>query len=41
MKNAQKNEKIQKIKNLFLTDKTFKKVIDELSNMNLKGEKND
>ena len=41
MKNTQKNEKIQKIKNLFLTDKELKKVIDELSKMNLTGEKND
>lgn len=41
MKNTQKNEKIQKIKNLFLADKEIKKVIDELSKMNLTGEKND
>ena len=41
MKNTQKNEKIQKIKNLFLADKELKKVIDELSKMNLTGEKND
>ena len=41
MKNTQKNEKIQKIKNLFLADKELKKAIDELSQMNLTGEKND
>ena len=41
MKNTQKNEKIQKIKNLFIADKELKKVIDELSKMNLTREKND
>ena len=31
MKNKQKNEKIQKIKNLFISDKKFKKIIDQVA----------
>ena len=31
MKNNQKSEKIQKIKNLFISDKKFKKIIDQIA----------
>ena len=36
MKNSQKNEKIQKIKNLFISDKEFKKIVDQVANTQLK-----
>ena len=36
MKNSQKNEKIQKIKNLFISDKKFKKIVDQVANTQLK-----
>ncbi len=41
MKDKQKNLKIQKMKNLFLTDKRLSEVIDKLSNINFTGGKND
>ena len=41
MKDKQKNLKIQKMKNLFLTDKRLSEVIDKLSNMKFTGGKND
>lgn len=37
MKNSQKEEKIQKIKNLFIHETEFKKIIEKISN-NLKKE---
>ena len=36
MKNSQKNEKIQKLKNLFISDKEFKKIVDQVANTQLK-----
>ena len=36
MKNSQKNEKIQKIKNLFIADKEFKRIVDQVANTQLK-----
>ncbi len=41
MKNKQKIEKIQKIKNLFISDKEFKKIIDKVADSQLKGGNND
>ena len=41
MKSPQKNEKIQKIKNLFVSEKDFKKIIDQVSNIQLNGGNND
>ena len=41
MKNAQKQEKIQKMKNLFISDKDFKKVIDQVADNHLHGGKNE
>ena len=41
MKSPQKNEKIQKIKNLFISEKDFKKIIDQVSNIQLNGGNND
>ena len=40
MKSNQKTEKIQKIKNLFISDKEFKKIIDQVADSQLKGENN-
>jgi len=41
MKNKQKIQKIQKIKNLFISDKDFKKIIDQVANIQLNGGNND
>ena len=41
MKNKQKSEKIQKIKNLFIYDKKFKKIIDQIAESQNKGNNND
>ena len=41
MKSPQKNEKIQKIKNLFVSEKDFKKIIDQVSNIQPNGGNND
>ena len=41
MKNKQKSEKIQKIKNLFIYDKKFKKIIDQIAESQNKGDNND
>ena len=41
MKKSQKNEKIQKIKNLFISDKEFKKVVDLIAEIHNKGDKDD
>ena len=40
MKSNQKIEKIQKLKNLFISDKEFKKIIDQVANSQLKGGNN-
>ena len=40
MKNSQKEEKIQKMKNLFINDKEFKKVIDQVADIKLNGGNN-
>ena len=37
MKIEQKNQKIQKMKNLFISDKNFKKIIDQIANTQLNG----
>ena len=37
MKIEQKNQKIQKMKNLFISDKDFKKIIDQIANTQLNG----
>ena len=41
MKNNQKIEKIQKIKNLFVSDKKFKKIIDKVAQSQTTGGDND
>ena len=41
MKNSQKVEKIQKIKNLFIQDKEFTKVIDKVAVTLTKEDNND
>lgn len=41
MKNKQKSEKIQKIKNLFVSDKKFKKIIDKVAQSQTTGGDND
>ena len=41
MKNNQKDEKIQKIKNLFVSDKKFKKIIDQVAESQTTGGDND
>ena len=41
MKNNQKIEKIQKIKNLFVSDKKFKKIIDQVAESQTTGGDND
>jgi hypothetical protein len=41
MKNPQKQEKIQKMKNLFISDKDFKKVIDQVADNHLHGGNNE
>ena len=40
MKSNQKTEKIQKIKNLFISDKEFKKIIDQVADSQSKGGNN-
>jgi hypothetical protein len=40
MKKNQKNEKIQKIKNLFISDKEFKKIIDLIAETQNGGKNN-
>ncbi len=41
MKSKQKNEKIQKLKNLFISDKEFKKIINYVANSQFKGGNNE
>ena len=41
MENKQKQARIQKIKNLFLSDKDFKKVIDQVADNQSYGENNE
>ena len=41
MKNSQKEEKIQKMKNLFINDKEFKKVIDKVASTLTKENNNE